>query len=280
MKRKLYKTLLAAYPIVNFLSNVGEKAKHNLDVVKKLNDLEKQETDIFVISYPKSGTTWLQMILFQLTTNGNLDEIDHLMRYSPHIEEYGAIGVPPNSRRIFKTHLKRKYWLDLNKGKNIYIMRDGLDVAVSYYHHHREYLFYNGTFREFLIDFFLGKVPYGAWSEHVSSWKKEKNRDNFIFLTYENLKSDLEGEILRIAKFCEISVSDTELKRIVDKSSFEYMKRHSEKLDLGSFINSHIHKFSEDKFIRQGKSGDRNIISEDDMALYVNLKSKYVDRGI
>jgi len=29
--------------------------------------------DIFIVTYPRSGTTWLQQILYQLTTDGNMD---------------------------------------------------------------------------------------------------------------------------------------------------------------------------------------------------------------
>jgi len=34
-----------------------------------------QPGDIFIASYPRSGTTWLQMILYQLTTDGDMDMI-------------------------------------------------------------------------------------------------------------------------------------------------------------------------------------------------------------
>src|ERR1019366_6253139 len=41
--------------------------------------------DIYIVSYPRSGTTWLQMILYQLTTDGNMD-FDHITEFVPFFE--------------------------------------------------------------------------------------------------------------------------------------------------------------------------------------------------
>src|SRR5579872_5891123 len=42
--------------------------------------------DIFIVSYPKSGTTWVQMILYQLMTSGEMN-FPHIDCVSPHLEE-------------------------------------------------------------------------------------------------------------------------------------------------------------------------------------------------
>jgi hypothetical protein len=35
-------------------------------------------SDIFIVTYPKSGTNWMQMIMYQLTTDGDMEWLPHL----------------------------------------------------------------------------------------------------------------------------------------------------------------------------------------------------------
>jgi hypothetical protein len=37
-----------------------------------LRDFVPRPDDIFIVTYPRSGTTWMQMILYQLTTDGDM----------------------------------------------------------------------------------------------------------------------------------------------------------------------------------------------------------------
>jgi prepilin-type processing-associated H-X9-DG protein len=108
-----------------------------------------------------SGTTWTQMILYQLTTEGRMD-FPHLTAVCPWFERtlkdgtaYDALPAP----RVFKSHLSYR---KVPKGpcKYIYVARDGKDVAVSYYHFQKTHMGYKGTFDEFFerflwdVDFF------------------------------------------------------------------------------------------------------------------------------
>src|SRR5580704_1087962 len=60
--------------------------------------------DVYLASYARSGTTWLQMIVYQLTTNGNMD-FAHITQPIPYFERALAQGRDLNrlpSPRIFK----------------------------------------------------------------------------------------------------------------------------------------------------------------------------------
>lgn len=48
-------------------------------------DFDCDEKTVFVCSYPKSGTTWLQNIVFELVSNGKLD-LPHISDFSPFYE--------------------------------------------------------------------------------------------------------------------------------------------------------------------------------------------------
>jgi hypothetical protein len=72
---------------------------------------------VFAVSYPKSGTTWLQHIIFTLCTKGK-SELDHISNYAPFYESDGTwnadgtvkehIATRHNSIgwRVFNTHCR------------------------------------------------------------------------------------------------------------------------------------------------------------------------------
>jgi hypothetical protein len=102
---------------------------------------------------------------------------------------------------------------------------------VSYYHLYRSHNGYKGTFAEFFELFMGGKVMHGSWSEHVGGWWKHRHKLNVLFLTYEELVSDLEGCLLRIIAFCHLNVPPERLPLILERCSFAFMKQHENKFD-------------------------------------------------
>ncbi|HTL55014.1 MAG TPA: sulfotransferase domain-containing protein [Candidatus Limnocylindrales bacterium] len=188
--------------------------------------------DIFIVTYPRSGTTWMQMILYQLTTDGNMD-IPHIAQHCPWFERSLRSGCGFenfSAPRIFKSHLSYRA-IPKGPGRYIYVARDGRDVAVSYYNLYRNYNQYQGSFDEFFWRFMRGKLHYGSWFEHVEGWRKHRHDLNILFLSYEELRRDLEGCIRRISAFCQIKVPEETLPRIVERCSFDFMKQHERKFD-------------------------------------------------
>jgi hypothetical protein len=177
------------------------------ETLRKCRELSVGKKDIFICSFPKSGTTWMQNIVFQLlsaermatsASNSNnqnnsnrqtTDELpwEHISQYAPfyeidpHWEETSDQLVPKIQQahdalgyRLFNTHLR---WDMLPKGegaKYIYLVRDGRDVLTSFYHHmtnqHPEDGGFEGDFEAFFQGFLDGTVAYGKWSHHLFSW--------------------------------------------------------------------------------------------------------------
>lgn len=54
--------------------------------VDELARIELRPEDLFIVTYPKSGTTWMQQIVKLIRTKGADDGI-HPMTYSPWIEQ-------------------------------------------------------------------------------------------------------------------------------------------------------------------------------------------------
>jgi hypothetical protein len=188
--------------------------------------------DIFVVTYPRSGTTWMQMILYQLTTDGSM-EFTHIAEHSPWFERSAESDRGYEERaslRVLKSHLPYRS-IPKGPGRYIYVARDGRDVAVSYYNLYRSHNGYKGSFAEFFELFMRGKVMFGSWFEHVYGWWKHRHELNVLFLTYEELVADLEGCLRRIIAFCHLDVPPERLPLILERCSFAFMKQHENKFD-------------------------------------------------
>jgi methylamine dehydrogenase accessory protein MauD len=211
--------------------------------------------DIFVVTYPRSGTTWMQMILYQLTTEGKMD-FPHITTVCPWFERslkdgtaYDALPSP----RVFKSHLPYR---KIPKGpcKYIYVARDGKDVAVSYYHFQKTHMGYQGTLDEFFESFLKGEVPYGSWFRHVRGWWQHRDEPNVLFLRYEDLAADLPGCLRRIAGFCGLGVDPGRWPGVLERCSFAFMKRHESQFDpLTAML--YEQGFRPNSHLRRGQAG-------------------------
>jgi hypothetical protein len=198
----------------------------------KYLDYIPRPDDVFIVTYPRSGTTWMQMILYQLTTGGDMD-LPHIAEYCPWFERSvrSARGFETRpSPRFFKSHL---HYAKIPKGncKYIYVARDGKDVAVSYYHLYCSYNGYEGTFAEFFDRFLRGQVESGCWFEHVRAWWAHRHDANVLFLTYEDLSRDLDACLRKIAAFLGLELPPERLLTIRERCGFDFMKAHEPKFD-------------------------------------------------
>jgi len=211
--------------------------------------------DVYLASYARSGTTWLQMILYQLTTDGNMD-FEHITQRVPYFERALAQGRDLNrlpSPRIFKTHLRYR---GLPKGpyRRIYIARNGKDVLVSCYYFFRAHSPFKGSFDEFFQKFMVGNVPPGSWFRHVAEWSAHAADPNVLFLRYEDLVNDFERTLGRIAAFLERPISKEKFASIAERSSFQFMKQYEDKFGFLQEVMLE-NGFTRGAFIREGKTG-------------------------
>jgi len=219
--------------------------------------------DIFIATYPKSGTTLMQMILYQLQSDGAID-FPHINYVSPYLElefqkEQGQLLDDLPSPRYFKTHLTAEE-LPLDTGRYIYIVRDVRDVAVSAFHHTLLMGGTQGTLEEFTDMFLSGsksdqRTILGAgtvsWFDHLASWWPHRERPNVLCLSYEKMIVDLEGTVRKVAGFCGFPLREEDMPRILRNCSLESMKLHANKFDPRF---QYARKESQG-FIRQGKAG-------------------------
>lgn len=237
--------------------------------------------DIFIITYPRSGTTWLQMILYQLTTDGNMD-FAHISQHVPFLEPALGKGrkLDAPSPRLFKTHLSYRM---VPKGdcKYIYVARNGKDVAVSYYYYHKSHMGFGRDFNSFFNQFIRGKVGYGSWFTHVRDWWQHRNDPNVLFLTYEEMIEDLEAAIKKICAFCNIEIKPEALPGILERCSFSFMKHHESKFDTLMEM-AWERRLQLNSFFRKGQTADwkEHLDSQQEKAFEKEFAARMGDLGM
>lgn len=220
--------------------------------------------DVFIATAPKSGTTLMQMMLYQLTTDGSMS-FPHIDSVSPFFELDFLRGAQPGfherfpSPRIFKTHL---YYEHLPPGATriVYMVRNVWDVAVSSYHHETLVNGMDVDFGMFLDRYLAGQTRFISWFGHLESWWPHRNDPNVLFLRYEEAIRDLEGTVRKVAAFCGIPIDEREMPRILERCGLEFMKRYDAKFDprMRRVISG-----ESGTFIREGKAGKgRQALSE------------------
>ena len=186
--------------------------------------------DIFIVSYPKSGNTWMRFLIGNLlfqeepTTFSNVEiKIPNIYRNSNR--KLLKISQP----RILKSH----EYFDPRYRKVIYIVRDPRDIAVSYYYHCLKFRIIkkHQNMEWFINQFLRGRIDnFGSWEKNVGSWLGARKEDpDFLLLRYEDIISDTAEALKKIAIHLGLNIKDETLFRAIELSSFDRMKRLEKK---------------------------------------------------
>lgn len=250
------------------------KNKFNKLYIYLRNYLALKKTDVFLVSYPKSGNTWLRFYICNLIneqsqyhfTDGKVDFsiLDNTMPemgFSNLSLRWPFSGFP----RIIKTH--RKFSPIFGANKSILLIRDPRDVMVSYYNFEQKKNDprFQGAFSEFIRNKDLGLE---AWCKHFNSWK---NRASYI-IKYEALKENDIKALASLNDFLKLSIADEVFEKAVFSSRFENISKIEKKTGQ-SDPNKHRKDF---KFARSGKTGQwHEYFSEVDYEYYNEVLKKY-----
>lgn len=206
--------------------------------IEACTSLQVSDDDVFVCSYPKSGTTWTQNLVCRLLASNigmTIPEKWHLSHSAPffEVDQYwrGKLRQSPQTplegidnetgskktHRVFNTHL-RPHQLPAS-ARCIYVVRSALDVLTSFYFHLANMAEKDGGYAEtpetFCSDFVDGKILYGKWQDHLEAWlgSTNENATNILVLHYADMKHDLEAESVKVARF--LGVSATQIPNVV-----------------------------------------------------------------
>lgn len=180
---------------------------------------------LFLASYPRSGNTFLRIILNEIFNLPSVDihgaqaerafiENKTIFKafggLTHELEPDDIIDEAKKSHNLFliKTHERPK-----SDDPAIYLVRDGRSSIISYYHYIRDVEQRHCSLQEVIT----GQVYGGSWSEHIYDWSPE-SRKRTLLVRFENLAKNPAEEIERISQFLSMNPQSKCI------SSFEYLK--------------------------------------------------------
>lgn len=242
---------------------------------------ELQARDTVVVSHPRCGTTWCQMIVLSLLYRGCPGSVRDPMNEAPwieasicrgkkSIEELMSLtggGHGPRKERCFKTHAPSHLapWCRAEAGARLLLVtRDPRDAAVSHFHHLLQSHAYKftGDWESFYELFLNGRVEGGDfWAWHEGWFERAvaaKGAERCLWVHYEDLIADLQGQVKRIATFLGLldglddALTDEELASVATAAEFHAMKdmynrRNAVKMAKGLKFNP--------QHLRRGEAG-------------------------
>lgn len=206
---------------------------------------ETKPEDVFIVGFPKSGNTLMQHIIAHLVYGLNNEASRSMVNLIVPDIYANSHYFRFNDRCFFKSH-------DLPKPeykKVIYIMRDGREALLSYYH-----MMYNMGKPVSLEDLYSNKIKlFGAtWSEHIEAWEKNPFNSEILWIRYEDLYSNKLIELEKICVFLNLNRSVNELNEVEMFTSFEFMSNLETKSDWKQ-IKSNKNFTQGSSFVRKGK---------------------------
>ncbi len=180
------------------------------------------DDDVFLVSYPRSGNTWLRFLIASYLSGSKVDFFSvHDIMPDMH-ERPESIKQLKSRPRFIKSHFS--YCSEMQNV--IYLVRNVREVAVSYFHFHRrnKQISEDSTFEQFLLTFNQGNVGYGRWSDHLNSWIDHAPA-RFLLVRYEDLVLNPVGELIRMCVFSKIPVDLARIEKAVEQCSFENMSK-------------------------------------------------------
>jgi aryl sulfotransferase len=245
--------------------------------------------DIVVCTSPKCGTTWMQTIVATLLfplgqPQGTVMERSPWIdaRFFP-IEEIVARLEAQTHRRSIKTHTPADgipWWTDASY---IVVVRDGLDAFMSFLNHVSNMR--QDVLRELAatasadgielggrlpVDdvhaaFASWLEPPGVWFEHLLSFWPHRGEPNVLFVHFEDLKADLDGEMRRVAAFLDLDIGESLWPKLTEQCTFTSMKQRS--AEINDFDRLFIG--GADTFLYKGTNGRwREVLTADEVAAF------------
>ncbi len=266
---------------------------------------------IWLASYPKSGNTWLRSFLHNLLNSPDRSyDINKLTDLTagesmvalyraqdPRLDQHytdervrelrplvhRAISQSSPDNVLVKTHnalVEEDSYplisLDLTAGA-IYVVRNPLDVAISFSHHNR-------TTLDQIIEFMNTKLAatvsnemnvyecYDTWSAHVASWTATPSATLHV-MRYEDMLANPQKSFAAVVKFLGIEAPRQRIEKAVRLSSFQVLKEQERRLGFRERPRGM------EAFFREGKAGQwKKVLSKDQVAAIVSAHREQMAR--
>ncbi len=196
-------------------------------------------SDVFIATFPKSGTTLMQQIVHGLRTGGDMDFRD-ISEVIPWLELTTDLGQDPAAPqraepRVYKTHLDRAQLP--RTGRSIYLVREPEATLMSFYDFFSGWIFEPGaiSLESFALDYLFERGGHRDYWNHLCSWWSHRADVDVLYLFYEDVVADLPAAVARVARLLEHATgSEFDAARIevaVRGARRDYMQRFPDRWD-------------------------------------------------
>ncbi|KAI9135021.1 sulfotransferase domain-containing protein [Acaryochloris sp. CCMEE 5410] len=204
------------------------------------NRTYREAKDIVLLSYPRSGNTWLRRLLANsiLEAQQYPSSIQSDIPFETVVPSIYTQSIKPPClhrydevcHRIVKSHEHR----DARKHKTVYLFRNPVDTLVSWHH------FVSNSpslLQQFpwVVDLSIDEFCLNAvdgWAKHIQQTRHYKD---ILLVEYEHLFQYPHQMLANILDFCRIPRSNIDLDQIIDNQSIRKLKSvtHSQELRKG-----------------------------------------------
>jgi hypothetical protein len=219
---------MSATPIRNIVRSVRRRWRDE----PRLSAVAER-ADAFLISYPKSGRTWLRYLLScyfaEIASLGFQPDLETMFRVLPNfdldpVRGIGAFAgeahrdhVPlvPVSHLAFKSVLFRDRPV-------ILLVRDPRDVIVSaYFHATRHKKVFSGN-----IDTFLDDPAYGlpALVRFLNGWAEGLSGRHHLLISYERMLHEPASTVTSVLGFLRADIREDAMQRAIEAAQFDRMR--------------------------------------------------------
>jgi estrone sulfotransferase len=217
--------------------------------------------DVFLVSYPKSGNTWMRyLIAHALHPKATIDSTS-IDQFVPDVYVAAKQADRAKRPRFIKTH---DTWFN-GFPKSVYIVRDYRDVLISFFHYQRALGKFDGT-----ISGFVTKIDqphsFGSWKDHVTKALEFRQRhpDRILLVRYEDMHTKPLDILSQVLSFAGVPPR-TDLNAAIKASSFSSLQ------DMERKKGSELRNKTGESFFREGKTGGwKTILSDADLDVILN----------
>lgn len=226
--------------------------------------------DIVMAFYPKTGSTYTRIFLFNLLSGNSSDEVftfDEVNKVMPEIGNHSFFNKWPfeNCPKLIKTH--RPYKSFYKKNKKILFARDPRDVMVSFLHYANAKKVFNfsGNLKDLVYHPEMGLEYY---MKFYSSWISRAD----LIIKYEDLRKTPMESLTKVVNFIGLDYSEEEIAVALEASSLD-KTRVAQKSSSDNFKGIFKKGFV---FARKGESGEgQNEFDNELNDYYKELRRKY-----
>lgn len=196
------------------------------------------ERDIFLVTYPRSGTTWISCIAAELLFHASPKSMSEIGSFVPDLHDLPKKSiVRVASWYLVKSHLPLNRTPPFGQYRRVvYLIRDPRDVVLSHHRYSRFLSNYRGNLKEFAMDWVAGRIWPCSWQEHVNSWLAPRSRImpiELAVLRYEDFVADPIGQTGALAKVLGVDAERAQIEEIVGDTSADSMRERERKGNSG-----------------------------------------------